>query len=77
MHTVDDKLWHRRWSLAALVKRSRCAVDGFSSAIRQSRHRLILSGLGLGGLAVILGGASIARRTRTNLRHARAVVAGT
>jgi len=48
-----------------------------SVCIPESRHRLIVSGLGLGALAVLVGGATILRRTRTNLRPTPASVAGT
>lgn len=46
--------------------------DGPGACIPESRHRLMLSGFGLGALAVICGGIAIVRRTRTNLRRSRA-----
>ena len=51
--------------------------SGPGACVPESRHRLILSGLGLGGLAAVVGGATIVRRTRTSLRRAPAVAAGT
>ena len=44
-------------------------VGGAGQCVRESRHRLILSGLGLGGLGLILGGIALVRRTRTSLRR--------
>ena len=43
-------------------------VAGPGSCVHESRHRLILSGIGLGALALICTGVAIVRRTRTNLR---------
>jgi hypothetical protein len=51
--------------------------SGPGACVPESRHRLILSGLGLGGLAAVVAGAMIVRRTRTSLRRAPAVAAGT
>jgi hypothetical protein len=51
--------------------------NGPGACVPESRHRLILSGIGLGGLAAIVGGAIIVRRTRTSLRRAPTVAAGT
>jgi hypothetical protein len=47
-------------------------AHGPGACVPESRHRLILSGLGLGGLLVIVGATAIGRRTRTNLRRSRA-----
>ena len=62
--------WRAQWQAAQSNPALRRAnaytewVNGPGACIPESRHRLILSGLGLGGLAMIVGGASIARRTR-------------
>jgi hypothetical protein len=64
----------------ALLRRAETYLDwrnGPGACVPESRHRLILSGLGLGGLAAVVGGATIVRRTRTSLRRAPAVAAGT
>jgi hypothetical protein len=68
--------WRAQWQAAQsnpAVQRAyayEAWVNGPGACVRESRHRLILSGLGLGGLAVLLAGATFARRTRMNLRHA-------
>ena len=50
---------------------------GPGECIHESRHRLIVSGIGLGVVAVVCAGVAIVRRTRTNLRRSHAVSAGT
>jgi hypothetical protein len=50
-------------------------VDGAGVCVRPSRHRLIVSGIGLGALTLVVGGIAIVRRTRTNLRRSAADVA--
>jgi hypothetical protein len=64
--------WHAAQSNPAVQRANayEAWLSGPGACVRESRHRLILSGLGLGALALILGGTSIARRTRMNLRHA-------
>ena len=52
-------------------------LAGPGACIPRSRHRLIVSGIGLGVLAVVCAGVAIVRRTRTNLRRSHAVSAGT
>ena len=64
----------------ALLRHAEIYLDwrnGPGACVPESRHRLILSGLGLGGLATIIVGTRIVRRTRTSLRRAPAVAAGT
>lgn len=50
-------------------------VDGPGACVHESRHRLIVSGVGLTGLAVLVGGVSIFRRTRPHARRSRASAA--
>jgi hypothetical protein len=52
-------------------------AEGPGACVAESRHRLILSGIGLGAIALGCTGAAIVRRTRTNLRRAPAQLAGT
>ena len=62
--------WRAQWQAAqsspALQRANayEAWVNGPGACVRESRHRLILSGLGLGALAVIVGGASMARQWR-------------
>jgi hypothetical protein len=49
---------------------------GPGACVRESRHRLIRSGLGLAGLAGFVGGVTYFRRTRENLRRPPAELAG-
>jgi hypothetical protein len=56
--------------------------NGPGTCIRESRHRLIVSGISLGVIAVVcagivIGRRAIGRRTRTNLRRSHAVGVGT
>jgi hypothetical protein len=46
-------------------------VGGSGACVRESRHRLIETGIGLGALCVITITVSIVRRTRRNLRYVR------
>jgi len=50
-------------------------VAGAGQCVHESRHRLILSGLGLGGIGLVVGGIALFRRTRTSLRPSDAQVA--
>ncbi len=43
-------------------------INGPGACIRESRHRLVLSGIGLASLGAIVGGAALVLRTRKNLR---------
>ena len=62
--------WRAQWQAAQSNPALRRAiayddwVNGAGACVRQSRHRLVVSGLGLGALAVIVGGASMTRRWR-------------
>jgi hypothetical protein len=62
--------WRAEWQAAQsspAVQRANAYeawVNGPGACVRQSRHRLTISGLGLGGLTVIVGGALVARRKR-------------
>jgi hypothetical protein len=49
--------------------------NGPGACIPESRHRLILSGVGLGGLAAACLGVAILRRARKSLRRAPAELA--
>jgi len=49
--------------------------QGPGACVAESRHRLIVSGLGLGGIALIGSGVAIARRSRRSLRRAPVEVA--
>ena len=51
-------------------------ADGPGACVRASRHRLILSGIGLGVLLAGLAGVWIFVRTRKNLRRSRISDAG-
>jgi hypothetical protein len=51
-------------------------VAGPGACVHESRHRLIRSGLGLLGLGGFVGGVTYFRRTRENLRHPPAELAG-
>jgi hypothetical protein len=52
--------------------------DKAGACVHESRHRLILSGIGLGAIAVVLAiGGLVLRRTRTSLRSDPAQAAGT
>jgi hypothetical protein len=51
--------------------------DGPGQCVHESRHRLILSGIGLGAIALGCAGAVTFRRARKNLRRAPAELAGT
>jgi hypothetical protein len=51
--------------------------NGPGKCVHESRHRLIVSGIGLGVVAGVCAGVVIVRRTRTNLRRSHAVGAGT
>jgi len=56
------------------VQRAFAAEDfatGPGTCVRESRHRLLLSGIGLGVLFAVLAGAWIVVRTRKNLRRSR------
>jgi hypothetical protein len=46
-------------------------ADGAGACVPESRHRLIVSGIGLGVLLLALAGVSIFVRTRKNLRRTR------
>ena len=52
-------------------------VQGPGACVSESRHRLIMSGIGLGGVALVCTGIVIWSRTRTNLRRSHAVSVGT
>jgi hypothetical protein len=52
-------------------------LAGPGACIPKSRHRLIVSGIGLSVVAVVCAGVVIVRRTRKNLRRAPAELAGT
>jgi hypothetical protein len=52
-------------------------LAGPGACIPKSRHRLIVSGIGLGVVAVVCAGVVIVRRTRKNLRRSPAELAGT
>ena len=62
--------WRAQWQAAQLNPALRRAneyedwVNGPGACVRESRHRLILSGIGLGTLAGLVGGASMTRRWR-------------
>ena len=63
-----------------VVQRANAHVEwanGAGKCVHESRHRLILSGIGLVSLAAICTGVALFRRTRTNLRRRSAVLAGT
>jgi hypothetical protein len=51
-------------------------VSGAGACVPESRHRLIRSGVGLVGLAGFVGGVAYFRRTRKNLHHPPAELAG-
>jgi hypothetical protein len=56
------------------AQRAIAAADwaaGPGACVPESRHRLILSGIGLGGLLAVLAGAWVFVRTRKNLRRSR------
>ena len=46
-------------------------ADGPGACVRESRHRLFLSGIGIGVLSVALAGVWMFVRTRKNLRRSR------
>jgi len=84
----NDPAFMARWRVAWQAGQANPAVvqaysyqDWASSTgmcIRASRHRLILSGIGLGALIAVTSGISIVRRTRTrkNLRPIPGELAG-
>jgi hypothetical protein len=49
--------------------------NGAGACVPDSRHRLIISGLGLSALAATVGFALVVRRTRKNLRRSPAQLA--
>jgi hypothetical protein len=52
-------------------------TEGPGACVAESRHRLILTGIGFGAIALGWSGAVILRRTRKNLRRVPAELAGT
>jgi hypothetical protein len=50
--------------------------DGPGACVGPSRHRLMLTGIGLAALAALVGGVALVLRTRTNLRRPPATLAG-
>jgi hypothetical protein len=78
---LKDPAVARRWqeefhAARALpaVQRAEAAAnwaDGPGACVPESRHRLIISGVGLGVLLLVLAGFSIFVRTRKNLRRFR------
>ena len=50
--------------------------DGAGACIHESRHRLAVSGLGLGAIALTVTGVAVVRRLRRNLRRTPAVAGG-
>ncbi len=50
-------------------------VSGPGTCVHESRHRLIMSGIGLGALLIVIGVVALVRRARTGLRHAPAEIA--
>jgi hypothetical protein len=75
--------YRAQWQAAqALPARQRANAyiewqDGPGKCLHESRHRLIVSGIGLGVVAVVGAGVVIVCRTRKNLRRAPAELAGT
>jgi hypothetical protein len=69
--------WRAEWQAAQsspAVQRAVAAEnwsDGPGACVRESRHRLMISGIGLGGLFVALAGIAFSVRTRKNLRRCR------
>jgi len=70
--------WRVEWraaqaSPAVAVANARADwLAGAGACVPESRHRLIVSSLGVGALLLVGGGVSIARRTRKSLRRAAA-----
>jgi hypothetical protein len=73
--------WRARWRAAQAspaVVRANNRIDwlnGPGACVSESRHRLILSGLGLGALLLVTVGLSLLLRARTKRGRARAVFA--
>jgi hypothetical protein len=69
--------WRERWRAAQAspaVQRANAAQEwaaGPGACVRESRHRLFLSGIGLGVLSAALAGVWMFVRTRKNLRRSR------
>jgi hypothetical protein len=75
--------WHAQFAAAQqnpVVQRAYAYdawVNGPGACVRESRHRLIHSGIALAALAAFCLGIAYTRRTRTNLRKHPAELAGT
>ena len=73
--------WRVAWRAAQsapAILRANAQIDwlsGSGACVRPSRHRLIVSGVGLGAIGLVLGLVAIVRHTRPSLRHAPAEVA--